>query len=339
MSCLIFSNLKEMKEKFSTSTHPGNFPIRVLRHNITSHFESVGNKMASGLIFEAVIKGKVKDRIDVKIEKEPLKCPYADCGQKKICLQENYIGFIWAMCYSLFVIYEEGVQKRIISGQFAGFINFDTPLLKRAKQLFDWAISLKDSYSDWDLNLPNPEKHYNETEEWYAGKVNGIFLDIIIYQLFHEFAHLVNNHCSALSDIFEKKTSELTEEQIVRYKEIESEADNYAFESIIEESDSEKYKLHKGVAIILSHCTNLFIVKNPKSVKQQTHPDIDNRILSSIQKLGLKDVSSSDYLWYLGALSCKFFFDLHKIDTDILPSETTRDLFFRYLNVFDDIKK
>ena len=328
-----------MINKFTKSTHPGNFPVRVLRHNITNHFEEVANSKSSGLIYEAVRDKKVQAGIEVKIEKRPLKTPYADCNNYKICLQENFIGFIWAMCYSLFVIYEEGVQKRIITGQFDGFINFNTDLLKRAKQLFDWAISLKVQYSDWDLTLPNPESHKNEMEKWYAGKANGIFQDLIIYDLFHEFAHLVNNHCDVLSDILGKKTHELTEEQITRCIEIESEADNYAFESIVEELDSEKYKLHKGMAIILSHCTSLFVIMNPKSVKQLTHPDIDNRILNSITRLGLTDVYSSDYLWYLGALCCKLFFNLHKIDADITPSGTTKDLFFRYLEVFDKIKK
>jgi hypothetical protein len=205
--------------------------------------------------------------------------------------------------------------------------------------LLEWSISLKDEYSDWDLSLPNPEKPNNLTEEWYSEKVNGIFQDAIVYDLFHEFSHLVNSHGDALCNILGKKVSELGEEEITLFKQIETEADNYAFDSIIEESDSEKYKLHKGVAIILAHCTSLFVMKNPKSVKQLKHPDIDNRILNSITRLNLKDLSSSDYLWYLGALTCKLFFDLHRIQSDITPADSPEDLFFRYLRIFDELKK
>lgn len=327
-----------MTKKFDKKTHPGNFPVRVLRHNITSHFESV-REGTFKQVQDGVESGKVYPGIQVKIEKEHLKTPYADCDQNSIHIQENYIGYLWAMCYSLFVIYEEGVQKRIISGHYEGIINFDTPLLQRAKSLFEWALTLKDEYSDWDLSLPNPEQHNNSIEEWYAEKVNGIFQDVVVYDLFHEFSHLVNNHCDSLADIFGKRTAELTEEDITLYKQIETEADNSAFDSIVAESDSEKYKLHKGIAIILAHCTSLFVIKNPKSVKQPTHQDIDNRIIYSIERLNLKDLSSSDYLWYLGALTCKFFFDRHGIQTDIRPSDTTNGLFFRYLDEFDKLKK
>lgn len=327
-----------MTQKFTSSTHPGNFPVRILRHNIIDHFEGVRDNTFNK-VFEGVSQGKVRPGIIVKIEQNTLTTPFADCDNGAINLQENFIGYLWAMCYSIFVIYEEGVQKRMLSGQFSGDIEFDTDLLKRAKALFEWAISLKDNYSNWDLTLPNPEQHKNRTEEWYAGIVNGIFLDAIIYDVFHEFSHLVNNHCHALSDILRKSSSELTEEDVTLYKQIETEADNYAFDSIIEESDDEKYKLHKGLAIILAHCSNLFVVRNPKLVKQPTHPDIDSRILNSIERINLKDLKSSDYVWYLGAMSCKFFFDHHKINTDISPSDTTKDLFFRYLENFDEIKK
>jgi hypothetical protein len=310
----------------------------VLRHNITSHFEKVRDNTFKQ-VFEGVAQSKLKPGIQVTIQEQPLRTPFADCNARTIHLDENYIAYLWAMSYSLFVTYEEGVKKRIISEHFTGIINYDTDLLKRAKLLFDWAVSLKDTFSKWDLNLPNPEHHNNDTERWYAEKVNGIFQDIVIYDLFHEFAHLFNDHCNALTGIFGKKTYALTEEDITLCKQIETEADNYAFDSIVETSDSEQYKLHKGVAIILAHCTSLFVLKNPNSVKQSIHPDIDNRILNSITRLNLKDYSSADYIWYFGALCCKFFFDKHSIATDASPADTTKDLFFRYLDKFDEIKK
>lgn len=287
----------------------------------------------------SVLKGDVKPGIKWHIEKAPVKSPYADCGSQEIHLQETYLGFVWAMTYSLLIIYEEGVQKRMISGCFSGMIKYDTQLLQRARQLFEWAVSLKDSYSDWDLSLPNPERHNNPTEKWYAEKVNGLFQDIVVYSLFHEYAHLTNEHCAALKNLFGKPLSELKAEEIALWKRIETEADIVAFESIIDKaSDSEQYKLHKGVAIVLAHSMMLFILRNPKSVTQIVHPDVDNRIHYSISQLSLQDPSSQDYIWYLGSLCCKFFFDLHSIPTDLSTTNTTEDLFFRYLGVFDSIK-
>lgn len=326
-----------MTNQFTQESHPGNFPTRILRYNITDHFANVRDTTYE-YVLEGVSSGKVNAGIEVDIDRAPIRTPFADCETKIIHLQESFIGFMWALSYSMFVIHEEGVQKKLLANQFRGQINFDSDLLKRAKALFDWAITLKDEYSDWDPNLPNPESFLNDTEKWYAEKVNGIFSDAITYDLFHEFSHLVNNHCEGLGNLLKKEAKKLTVEERALYKQIETEADNNAFDSIIQEFDSEKYKLHKGLAIIIAHVASLFIIKNPRSVKQIVHPDIDNRISNSIERLNLDEDADSDYVWSFGALACKFFFDNHGIPTDLSDSATTKELFFRYLNKFDELK-
>lgn len=323
---------------FTQQSHPGNFPVRVLANNIIAHFETVRDNTLTSLQ-ASVLKGKVKPGIKWRIAQEPAKTPYAHCGTTEIHLQETFVGFVWAMTYSVWVIYEEGIQKRLLSNTFTGKIEYNTPLLQRAKQLFDWAVTLKDNYSNWDLTLPNPEQHNTVTEEWYAERVNGIFQDIIVYDLFHEYAHLVNDHCHALEDLLGRPSHSLTEEDITLWKQTENEADIVAFDSIIDStSQSQDYKLHKGIAVVLAHSLMLFVLRNPKNVKQVVHPDVDNRILNSITRLGLEKPEDQDYIWYLGSLCCKFFFDAHSISTDTTPAATTEALFFRYLDIFDSLK-
>lgn len=327
-----------METIYKEESFPGNHPVRVLKNNIIDNFETVRDGSLAR-ISKAVHQMKVKPGIKICISKEPLRTPFVECDEKTIHIDENYLAYLWAMCYSLFVIYEEGVQKRIVSGRSMGFIHYNNSLLRNAKNLFEWTLTLKEQYSDWDLSLPNPERHNDNTEKWYAEKVNGIFIDVVTYWLYHEFAHLVNDHCSALQNILRKKPEELSDSELAYLKQVESEADTYAFDSIIAISDSEQYKLHKGLALVLAHCSNLFAVKEPTSVKQFKHPDLDNRILSSIENLNLQDNSSADYIWYLGAVCCYLFFEYHSITIPTQPIvNSAQELFFKLLKIFDEIK-
>jgi hypothetical protein len=326
-----------MKSKFSKESHPGNHPVRVLSNNIIFHFENIKPTILK-LLSEAILRKKIEPGICYTIDKEPLKTPFASCDTKNIHLTENYIAFIWAISYSLFIINESRLKESKTSENGTSDLIFNTELLERCKKLFLWAISLKKGYSHWDLDLPNPEENNIEIEQSYAEKINGIFQDIIVYNLFHEVGHLLNNHCEVISGIINKNYLELTESEIALYKQIETEADNFAFECIVEQFDTEKTKFYKGIAITIAHCSSLFIIDNSYSIEQNYHPDLDNRILNSITRLNLNEETYEDYIWQFGALCCKIFFDIHDIKTDTSPSETSKMLFFRYLRLFDEIK-
>lgn len=109
-----------METTFSQESFPGNHPVRVLRHNIIKNFETVRDGSLAR-ISKAVQQMKVKPGIKICISKESLRTPFVECDKKTIHIDENYLAYLWAMCYSLFVIYEEGVQKRIVSGRSMGF--------------------------------------------------------------------------------------------------------------------------------------------------------------------------------------------------------------------------
>ena len=320
---------------FTQSTHPGNMPIRVLQCNVIYNFENV----RSGALEkhkEWIKSGKLQPGIIWLIEKEKVISPYADCRSKEIALQEVFLAYIWAITYSLVVVYEETIQKKMIAGQWKGEVEFDTPLLKDAVKLFNWALSLTDKYSDWDKDLPNPESHKTAEEKFYAEKVNGIFLDIIVFVLFHECCHLVNGHCEFINKIGNKDVNQLSQKEKQNYKALENEADIFAIESLIASTDHSQWKRLKGLAILLANISLLFIIKNPQHHKSLTHPDIDTRIHNFLEYLG-HDLPSYDYLWYLACFACKIFFGFHHIPVNNEAANTSIDLFYRYLSVFDKI--
>lgn len=321
---------------FSQSTHPGNLPVRVLQNNVIHHFENVRDD-ALEKHKEWVNSGKIQPGIKWLIEKEKVDSPYADCSSKEIAIQEVFLAYTWAITYSLVVIYEEAIQKKMIAGQWTGAVELNTPLLQNAEKLFNWALSLTDKYSDWDKNLPNPEIYKNEEEKFYGEKINGIFLDIVVYILFHECCHLVNGHCDFIQAVGSKDSGQLSLVEKEEYKALENEADLFAVESLITSTDNNQYKLVKGLSIVLANISLLFIVKHPQHLKSVTHPDIDTRLHNFLEYLG-QDLPSFDYLWYLACFACRIFFGFHHIPVKNEPADTSIELFYRYLAVFDNIK-
>ncbi len=321
---------------FAQSTHPGYMPIRVLQNNVIHHFENVRDD-ALEKHKRWVDSGKVQPGIKWLIERERPISPHADCVTKEIVIQEVFLAYIWAIIYSLVVIYEETIQKKMIAGMWKGNVELNTPLLQNAERLFLWALSLTDKYSVWNKGLPNPEFNGSADEKYYAEKVNGIFLDAIVFILFHECCHLINDHCVLINIGHKKSIDQLTQEEMQNYKAIENEADIFAIQSLIDPTDNDQFKLVKGLSIVLANISLLFIVKNPKHLKSDTHPDIDTRIHNFLEYLG-HDLPSFDYLWYLACFACRIFFSFHNIPVKNEPATTSIKLFYKYLTVFDNIK-
>ena len=322
--------------KYSQNSHPGNLPIRVLQHNVIAHFENFKPYVLAQLE-KWVDSGLIHPGIDWIIEENKIKSPFANCSTKKIAIQEVFLAYIWAFSYALVVIYEQGIQKKAINGTWNGIIDFDTKLLQDAKRLLEWAISLTNSFSPWDNTLPNPECYSTEEEQWYGEKVNGIFLNSIVFIMRHESCHLVNGHCDFIKGLKGRSLLQLTPIELAQYKMLENEADNFAMESLVSDSDNEKDKLEKGLAMLLANLSILFILKNPKEVSSPTHPDVDTRIHNLLEYVG-EDLPKFDYLWYLACFACNMFFDYHQIEVNKEMADTSIQLFSRYLKIFEEIK-
>jgi Peptidase U49 len=309
-------------------------PITILWENIVHTFENVDTSSLKKHQ-EATDSGKLSNSIAYDNRKEKVRTPYADPKTREINLQETYLSHLWAFIYSVFVMYEEGIQKPLINSTFDGNLKFDKPLLQRAKILFDWAISLTDEHSDWDEKLPNPRTHNSDEERFYAEKVNAIFQSAVAYLMFHEFAHLTQNHDSFFIGI---DMGAMSEADLAERIQIENEADQYAFNMIINDQDNEKQRWVKGLSVLFVMCSALLITSKAQSVKQDTHPDLDNRILSVLQSLNLKTEEAQFYCWYLCGFAIRFFLLKHDIDIPADEYETAQDAFFSYLERLDDIK-
>lgn len=309
-------------------------PIRVLWGNVVHAFENADESVLN-LHEEAFKIGKIANTIAYDNGHEKVITPYADLCSREINIQETYLCHLWSFIYSVFVLYEEGIQKPLINNTFDGALRFDSPLLKRARTLFDWSISLTNEYSVWDEELPNPRTHNDEKEKYYSEKVNGIFQDAVAYLLFHEFAHLTQGHESFFLGT---KIKELSDSDLAERIQMENEADEYAFRILVKQYDDEKRKWIKGISILFVICSALLITPKASSIKQKTHPDLDNRLLNMLIKLDLKTEESQFYCWYLCGFAVRLYFIKHNIEIESVEYETAQEAFFSYLEKLEDIK-
>lgn len=310
-------------------------PITVLWGNILHAFENIGTTSLKKHQ-EAIDSGKLSNLIAYDNRKEKVRTPYAERKTREINLQETYLCHLWAFIYSVFVMYEEGIQKPLKNSTFDRSLRFDNPLLKRAKILFDWAISLTVEHSEWNEKLPNPRTHNSDEERFYAEKVNAIFATAVAYLMFHEFAHLTQNHDSYFIGI---DTGAISDADLAERIQIENEADQYAFNMIINAEDNENQRWVKGLSVLFVMYSALLITSIVQSVKQNRHPDLDNRILNVFQSLNLKTEEAQFYCGQLFGVIIRFFLLKHDINIPAGEYETAQDAFISYLEQLDDIKR
>lgn len=302
-------------------------PIIRLKGNILKDFENIGLK---GHVLEnALLSGQFSNGIIYDNTHSSIQTPYAKCEDKSIYLQETFLAYLWSFIYSNLVIFEEGIFKPSQAGTSTGFLDFSMPIMNRARELFDWGIKLRKEYSEWDTRLPNPNNYHDSDEEYYGLKANNLFSNGVSYILFHELAHLTQGHfqyCTnvSLSDIIE----------------LEKEADNFAFDMLINPSDHEDDILNKYLSIATIQCSMLFLSSNFMGIKQKDYPDIDARISNMVYKLSLDSESYRNYVYHRCSAYLRIFLILYNIEN---PQEahgfrTPEEAFEYYLHKIDEVK-
>lgn len=311
---------------YSQLTHPGNMPIRVLRYNIEKKINLIRSEVTQMLENEDINSCK---EILLTINKEPLSGPNVNIYTNKIQLNENYEAYLWCTCYFFFII-QEHVEARLAAGNWDGIINYKCEIINRAKKLFEWACSLRDSYSEWDLSLPNPDienSSLTQEEVFFIEKVNGIYTTSIVYLFLHEYYHISAKHIKAFS---------ICEED--QKKEMEQEADNFAFDSIIKTYDNEQDQLITHISILMPHIGNFFLLKSPYNIQQSDHPDVDIRLLNTLRKLSYSKIQNADYVKSLVVIGICLFMSKHGLKTTQLKYNSFDDLIIEYENIFDNLK-
>ncbi len=303
-------------------------PIKKLKGNILKDFQEIGSK--AELLKSSIAAGKFSPGILYDAACSVVRGPYADLDTNEIYLQETYLSYLWSFIYSTLVIFEEGVHKPLTKGITSKYLDFSPPIISRARELFDWAKSLTITYSEWDNSLPSPCFYNDDKEEFYGLKAKNLFSKGVSYLLFHELSHLILDHKAY-------KKSKASEHSIL---ELEKEADNFAFDILIDCYGDENEKVTNGYAIALTMCSNLFIIKNFNTILQNKHPDPDSRIFNVVTRLDLESDDYTQYIYHLCSTLLRIFLILtgKEDPTKAHLFSTARDSFNYYLDRIAELK-
>lgn len=317
-----------MKINRLSSSHAGNQPIRVLQHNVTFQFETTNPTFIE--LSKTVIKEKglqagigyhINDRAILEKVEGHRQTPYVN-EKGKIYVHETFLSYVWCVCYSMLVLYEEAIAKTSQNQVSKTLLHeIDTEKIEKAQDLFDYAKSLIVSFSPWDKDtLPNPEE-YSTDDVFYIERANGLFIYAMNFILCHEFAHIELDH------IEKRKKGQNSQSDILKF---EKEADSRAMELVLSGS-TDKTKLSSEIGVLMGLCSMLFFKQKSETT---THPATDDRMHKLIEKVNAVD---SDPHWGIAALAFKLW-DNQFMKNFNWPKEV-HDLKELYDQMREEIKK
>jgi hypothetical protein len=310
-------NNDTVKQSFYDPTsHIGTQPIRVLTGNILHWFENAEQNFKQDLIREVTFSGLQKSIHYINEETKISDVAYVD-GNKQIAIQETFLSFLWSISYGLVVIFDEVIMRPRVEENYVR-TQADIDRVNKAKELFDYGLSLLDNFNKWDINsLPNPE-YYDPNDNAYIEKINAVFLAAVNFVLVHEFGHVYLGHID-LHNLLYQQGQQPTKDEILKG---EFAADEYSFKTLMDGADFIANKQTVSAGIIAGLCALLFF---DRSLDGDDHPDPDYRIKRALDKLNLDE---KDNLWGIAALAFKLWADKYKIDLGWPPIvDTYKELF------------
>ena len=287
-----------MKINRLSASHKGNQPIRVLQHNITYQFETTNPtfvELAKTIIKEKGLQPGIAYYInDLAISEKVdghVQTPFVN-GQGKITLHETFLSYVWCICYSMLVLYEEAIAKTSQNQVSKTLIyEIDTQKIDKAQELFNYAKSLIVDFTEWDKEeLPNPEI-YTQEDVFFIERANGLFVYAMNFILCHEFAHVEKEHIEQL------KQGKNSVSHILSF---EKEADERAMELVLNGA-TERTKLSAEIGVLVGLSSMLFFKQKSETT---THPATDDRMNSLIEKA---NPSNADAHWGIAALAFKLW--------------------------------
>tara|TARA_B110000046_G_C12956216_1_gene382379 strand:- start:577 stop:1257 length:681 start_codon:yes stop_codon:yes gene_type:complete len=193
------------------------------------------------------------------------------------------------------VIYKEGMVKPGQAGTYNGLLDERSMVIQNAILLLKKGLSLLKKGGDDKLfiALPNPKSIEKPIKD-LVEQANGIFCGAMTFTLLHKYAHHFYGHT---------KYSPTNSDQA---KKEEFDADDYAFDKIMDVFDSEKGDTLKVGTFLLM----VSLMMTGKSLSGgKNHPDIHLRIERQIKRLDLNENDSVYALITLGVKSWALTYD------------------------------
>lgn len=250
-------------------------PIETLYDRIITTFENVNEKSRKSL------KAYDSNQLSrwIRIDTGLFSGPTSDHNSKEIVLNQRFLSLVWCITYIIYdVTADKTLKAKHVTKDYME-IDGQDPEVKQMDSLFSWAFELKtDGNEQWPDGLPSPTMS-SET----VRIVNVIFIDAITYIMYHEVAHLINEHWSSYKEIGQKKhlRFDITEDESILSKQLEQEADTFAYESLLSQDDSDDTRYHKLFGMIMAGLSTLFAHPKGSKLNDDIHPGSLVRIFNT----------------------------------------------------------
>jgi hypothetical protein len=293
-------------------------PVRVLPYNIMDWFLNITPDFEGEFNFEIDSNGLNK-QIVYRIDRSPIKEVAEISMQKQITIHENFNQYLWALSYSLLVLFDEGIHRPTIEGRFKGQFD-DTPHVKEAWELFKEALKFTQEYNDRIFfHYPNPE---TKSDKIHVGLANGIYSASMTFILLHEFGHQYYGHL----DYYPSSSEESRKDELT--------ADDYAIDKISQTFSEQNGRTNK-MGVVIGMLSLMFLSRELDG--GDSHPDLDVRLKNAIEKLELDEL---DNLWGIASMGLNLWtgYFNHNI---IIPvaGETYKELFYSTYYQLQHLKK
>jgi len=280
--------------------HIGNLPVRVLPYTYIDWFQNVTpdflEELKSEIEYNDLNRNLLHNTKRTKIIETA-----SISSSNVIELNENFNQYLWCICYSLMVIFIEGIEKPMYARTYNGLFDTSNSYLTRANDVFNNGFALLSTYKDKEFfALPNPEK-YDENDKSYIEMANGIFAAAMTFILLHEYAHNYYGHVKFSSTSLESIKDEFL-------------CDEFAIDKIGYNFSSDKSYVYKFG--IIAGISSLMIMNKSLS-GGDTHPDNDARLKVAIEKMNL--VGPDDPLWGVASMAFLFWTTKHNVKLDLPP--------------------
>lgn len=191
-----------------------------------------------------------------------IKTPSVHLESGRVEIQESYMSFLWCTIYNFVKMNESARQLCLSSEDIVQFNKNSVEHLDQMNEVFDWVLSLQTDYSKWPGDFPSP---IDGSE--FSNTINAIFLHALSYLLYHEVAHLANNH-KVYSELITARPEDLRDEERYQLQSLEVEADNYAIELLLGVNLDEDQTYIRVIAAIFAQLSNLLLIQNVNGLIQ-----------------------------------------------------------------------
>jgi hypothetical protein len=260
--------------------------------------------------------------------------PKANLDTKEVEFHEPYLSYLWCISYTMIDLLEI-IDIQLRSGKEK--VNFkDNPDADELSKLLNWAFSLKEEYSCWPQNMISPEIQTPKVIQ-----ANKLFAETLRYIFFHEVAHLANH-----SDYIEiiKKIKQIgyepTDTELDLLKQLEQEADNYSFDCLILNNDSEAAKYSIVLSAITAHLSDFFSLNN-SDTRGYRHQDIDVRLFNLIGRFELNQECHDIYIKQMVSVGIQLFMHFKNINYELEENnfQTFEELISELFGIIDKEKE